>query len=1052
MVEKKAAAGFALAFAISISVGVIQYRTIHTLVGTNRWVEHTLASLAQLEGAYAGLQEADSGMRGYVATGKEEFAEQCKNGLSSADEHLRTLRALIADEPGQQPNLDKLIDTAGRKRSIMQPLLTSPEDDFEAASRLVGEGEALMLTHESRVVIEQMKSEESKSLEVRQAASRASARRADREIALGTLLALGFVGTASWITRRYSASRQRVEEVRSHLAAIVESSEDAIIGRDLNGTIVSWNLGAQRIFGYSPEEAIGRPGSMLIPPELKGEVADTPERIKRGQSVHHYETVRMRKNGERIHIAVTVSPITDRRGRVTGSSTISRDITERKRAQEALRASEDRYRDLVEHSHDLICTHDLEGRILSVNEAPTRALGWTQGELVGRDLRDILTPEVRPQFDDYLATIQRDGVAQGLMVVVTKWGERRVWEYRNTLRTEGVANPIVRGLAHDVTERMLAEKALRQSEQRYKDFISHSNEGVWRVELDEPIALELPVEDAIHRLHRHGYFAECNDAEARLLGFARADEVVGKHLAEVFPPTDRERMESFRALAREGQQGETVSNDTVDVTGNRVSMLTTPVPIVENGKVVRIWGITRDVTEIKRAEEAIRQLNASLERRVAERTAELAAANQELQKEISDRTMAEQSLEELQHRTELILNSAGDGILGLDLKGKCTFANPAAQRILGFVWAELIGQDVHCMVLHCLPDGTVCTPEECGLQVALSQGVVHQAENQIFHRKDGEAIPIDEVATPIVEHGEIVGAVLAFRDVSERRIVEKMKNEFLSVVSHELRTPLTAIRGTLGLLARRERAAPESTQARHLLEIAVRNADRLTGLVNQILDAERLKAGQVNLVPQSCTAVELIEQAADLMRPVAETAGVSLKVEAQPIPLCVNRDSILQVLTNLISNAIKFSPPDSTVRLKVERDRDLAVFKVSDEGPGIPADKLESIFGHFQPVDASDTRRKGGTGLGLSICRAILRRHGGKIWAESELGWGSTFICTLPLATAKEATETGFGGLKAAGPKKSPDEGESHDVVENKGTTAKEFGESHDVIDAKRLI
>ncbi len=134
----------------------------------------------------------------------------------------------------------------------------------------------------------------------------------------------------------------------------------------------------------------------------------------------------------------------------------------RKRAEEALRASEDRYRDLVENSEDLLCTHDLDGRILSVNPAPARALGYEQSEILRMNIRDVLAPEIRAVFDEYLAALRRDGVARGLMTVLTKTGKRRVWEYHNTLRTESVSQPIVRGMAHDITDRLRAERAFRK--------------------------------------------------------------------------------------------------------------------------------------------------------------------------------------------------------------------------------------------------------------------------------------------------------------------------------------------------------------------------------------------------------------------------------------------------------------------------------------------------------------------------------------------------------------------------------------------------------------
>ncbi|HEY6291563.1 MAG TPA: HAMP domain-containing sensor histidine kinase, partial [Terriglobia bacterium] len=167
--------------------------------------------------------------------------------------------------------------------------------------------------------------------------------------------------------------------------------------------------------------------------------------------------------------------------------------------------------------------------------------------------------------------------------------------------------------------------------------------------------------------------------------------------------------------------------------------------------------------------------------------------------------------------------------------------------------------------------------------------------------------------------------------------------------------------------------------------------------VNDILDDARLESARVTLAQKVCTAAELTQQVVDLMRPMAESSGVRLESETSPLELIGDPDALLQTLTNLLSNAIKFSPRGSTVRIESRQEDRNAVFRVIDQGPGIPPDKLTSIFGRFQPVDASDSRRRGGTGLGLSICRRIVRHHGGRLWVESELGRGSTFVFTVPL-------------------------------------------------------
>jgi signal transduction histidine kinase len=183
-----------------------------------------------------------------------------------------------------------------------------------------------------------------------------------------------------------------------------------------------------------------------------------------------------------------------------------------------------------------------------------------------------------------------------------------------------------------------------------------------------------------------------------------------------------------------------------------------------------------------------------------------------------------------------------------------------------------------------------------------------------------------------------------------------------------------------------------------VIEIVAENADRLVLLVNDILELERLKLGKIKLLPQTCNTADMMGKARDMMQLLANRSGITLSVFPQAIQVHADCDRIIQVLTNLISNAIKFAPKDSTISLTVELQEKFqqVLFKVKDQGRGIPADKLDIIFERFQQVDASDSRKKGGTGLGLAICRSIIEQHKGKIWAESVLEQGSTFCFTLP--------------------------------------------------------
>jgi signal transduction histidine kinase len=237
--------------------------------------------------------------------------------------------------------------------------------------------------------------------------------------------------------------------------------------------------------------------------------------------------------------------------------------------------------------------------------------------------------------------------------------------------------------------------------------------------------------------------------------------------------------------------------------------------------------------------------------------------------------------------------------------------------------------------------------------------------------------------------------VLSFRDISQRNALDRLKNEFISTVSHELRTPLTSIRGALGLLSLDIQKGP-SDKAANLLRIALTNSDRLMSLINDILDLERLQSGLEPLAFQPVQLAQIVRQAIDGMQPVADAAGVQFIHDTTQVEIAAAPERLLQVLTNLLSNAVKFSPPNSTIFIMLRPDTSGVTLSITDDGRGIPADKLESIFGRFQQVDASDSRQKGGTGLGLAICRTIVQQHSGRIWAERNPVRGSTFRVFLP--------------------------------------------------------
>jgi signal transduction histidine kinase len=232
-------------------------------------------------------------------------------------------------------------------------------------------------------------------------------------------------------------------------------------------------------------------------------------------------------------------------------------------------------------------------------------------------------------------------------------------------------------------------------------------------------------------------------------------------------------------------------------------------------------------------------------------------------------------------------------------------------------------------------------------------------------------------------------------------------------VSHELRTPLTSLRASLGLISSGALDKRPERQ-RQMIDIAIGNSDRLIRLVNDILDFEKVEKGNLSLYLEPVEAVVLLRRAADVATPPAGQAHIGIRVENAPVRVMADEERVLQVLNELVSNAIKFSPADTTIRLSArpltEGPAGSALpspgevcFTVEDQGRGIAAEKLDRIFERFQQGDASDSRALGGTGLGLALCRSIIEQHGGRLWAESTVGKGSRFHFTLPAASARQS-------------------------------------------------
>ncbi|MCT7955346.1 PAS domain S-box protein [Laspinema palackyanum] len=764
--------------------------------------------------------------------------------------------------------------------------------------------------------------------------------------------------------------REQAQQALIRVTQAVESTSDAVLTIDITGQAIYHNRAFLDLFECTVEElnhAGGLP-SLFADSSLGQEVFNlihqgnswSSEVLMRGQT-HRSFVLPLgidRSTLNTISIWLRADAVTDENNQRVGSICVLTDITDRKQTEAALRESEDQLRTLINAMPDAICFKDGRGAWLEANQAILKIFDMANLDYQGKTDAEIaeLNSFYREAFLECELS-DEEAWKHGILshkeeVIPVPDGSEVVLDTLKVplFHSDGSRKGLV-VIGRDVTER----KQVEEERLRLASIVESSDDAIIGKTLD-------------------GMILSWNAGAQRIYGYT-AEEVKGRSISILILP---DRQESELRLLEGIRQGSSIDHyETVHLKkeGSPIYVSLTISPIKDAaGRITGVSTIARDVTDLKRVED---------------------------------------SLERLRHQNELILNSAGEGICGMDIRGNTTFINPAATKMLGYSMGELLGAPLTMILGSNFLAQDLGDPRDGGgdslappLYAAISDGSVHHG-TAVFWRKDGTSFPVEYITTPIQEQNEIKGAVLTFKDITERQGVERMKDEFISVVSHELRTPLTSIRGSLGLLANGLlESYPE--KAGRMLQIAVSNTDRLVRLINDILDLERIQSGKVTMVEQWCNAADLTILAADAMRTMADKAGVTICVNPIPVQLWADPDRIFQVLTNLLSNALKFSSEGGQVWLSASLtsagDPDFlasqspeVLFQIKDQGRGIPRDKLETIFERFQQVDASDSRKKGGTGLGLAICRSIVEHHGGQIWVESVVGEGSSFYFTLPV-------------------------------------------------------
>jgi PAS domain S-box-containing protein len=470
---------------------------------------------------------------------------------------------------------------------------------------------------------------------------------------------------------------------------------------------------------------------------------------------------------------------------------------------------------------------------------------------------------------------------------------------------------------------------------------------------------------AIVTLTPDGTIKGWNPGAHRLYGFTAA-EAIGRSTEIIVPADLRDEHLSLLAQARGDESVEGFETVRAAKDGRRIHVLVSVRPVKSStGEIVEVIKITRDLTAQRFAEDKFR----------------------------------------------LAVESCPSGMVMIDRTGKIVMVNTEVERLFGYQRRDLIGQSVDILVPARLRGQHVRHRDDF---IRVPETRRMGAGRDLFGlRRDGTEFPVEVGLNPIqTSEGLLVLSVIV--DISERKRLERLKDEFVSTVSHELRTPLTSISGSLGLLIGGATGKlPEPTQ--RLLAIAQSNSQRLVRLVNDILDIEKMESNRIVFNFKRVEARALVQQAIDDNRGFADGYRVRIRLDPASVAgeVHADPDRLVQVVTNLLSNAIKFSPPDGEVVASVERRDDLIRISVRDHGPGIPLEFRPRMFEKFAQADATDAGRKGGTGLGLSIVQQIVTRLGGAVDFEDAPGGGTVFH--VDLAGREQVSEREIDGDGAPG-------------------------------------
>ena len=782
------------------------------------------------------------------------------------------------------------------------------------------------------------------------------------------------------IILRDITERKQAEETRERLSLIVDSSDDAIISKTLDGIVTAWNRGAEKVFGYTAAEMVGKRMLTLLPPERIEEEANILDRIGRGKSVEHFETVRVRKDGTAIDVSVTISPIRNGNGVIVGASKIARDITQRKQAEDALREKERRLSESQRIAHIGSWDFDLKdpaGRLVWSEEL-YRLYGVSSETFVPtmESLLSLVVREDRPLIRNWMkACAAGEEPADMDFRLMLPDGTVRVFSRRGELQYDAENKPSrLVGTSQDITERRQAEAALRESEERLLAMANGIPQLAWIAGAD----------GSIYWYNQRWYeFTGTTLEQMQGWGWQSV------HHPDFLP----EVLAKWTSAIAEGKPVE-MEFPLRGADGLFRPFLTRVMPLKDaEGRVMRWFGTNTDISALKQTEER------------------LAVQAEELRH-------SRKALESQAFILQTVLDSMVEGLVAADQQGNFILWNPAAEKLMGLGATNMPSSEWSAHYGLYLPDTvTPIPPGETPLERTLRGEVV---STEVFLRQAGANLGLwlEANGSPLIDKdGVLLGGVLAFRDITRRKtdelVIRKLNEEleekiakrteqleasnreleaFSYSVSHDLRTPLRHIAGFSRILVKEFGPALPGEAQEHLqrIEDAV---SRMGLLIDALLKLAVLRRQPLRLRHSELNPI--VEEVVSMLRPECEGRDVEWRVGNLPALDC---DPILmaQVFQNLLGNAMKYSRDRAKAVIEVDSIQQPgkpAVIFVRDNGAGFNLKYAEKLFGVFQRFHT--TSEFEGTGVGLATVHRIIQKHGGMIWAEAEPDHGATFYFAL---------------------------------------------------------